>query len=204
MDFFRKHLRKKNKNSIEEQNAQNEKKWKELEISTDTQNKKEGNPDFAKRKFDFNEGMEQVLEVEYEKEREVGVKLFFSNDEWTTFSRNYKERVNDNFIRFTIQVARKTNASLISGGNFDFGDDFDSGYTLFVLFKYNDKKLLSDVSKILRSKKFGCLPTNFSIHAHLNDKNPTDDTAKEILSQITDELSSHITHDIFDKNGNTL
>ena len=50
MDFFRKHLRKKNKNSIEEQNAQNKEKWKELGISTkfDTQNRIAWNTVMAK------------------------------------------------------------------------------------------------------------------------------------------------------------
>ncbi len=153
-----------------------------------TENEKEVNPDFAKRKFDFNDGLEQVVEVLYEKKREVDVKLFFSNDNWSTFSRNYKERVNDNFVRFIIQISRKTNAKLIGGGNFDFNDDFSKGYTLFVLMKYSDKRLLSTISTILRSKKFGCLPTNFSIHAHLNDENPTEEDGKQILSEITGQL----------------
>lgn len=57
------------------------------------------------------------------------VKLFFTNNDWTTFSRNYKEQIDDNFIRFTIDIAAKTRSSLISGGNYDFKDDFDKGYT---------------------------------------------------------------------------
>ena len=136
------------------------------------------NPDFSKREFNFNDGLESVVEVSYEKEREVDVKLFFSNNDWTIFSRNYKEKVGDNFVRFIIEVSKKTNASLISGGNYDFNDDFSKGYSLFVLMKHGDKKLLSQISTILRSKKFGCLPTTFSIHAHLNDENPTEDYAK--------------------------
>ena len=54
--------------------------------------------------------------------------------------------------------------------------------------KYSDKKLLSILSNTLRNKKFGCLPTNYSIHAHLNDENPNEDNAKEILREISTEL----------------
>lgn len=147
----------------------------------------EYNPDFSKRKFNFNDGLERVIEITYAKDREVDVKLFFSDNDWTTFSRNYKEKVYDNFVRFIIEVAKKT--TLISGGNYDFNDDFSKGYTLFVMMKHGDKKLLSQISDILRNKKFGCLPTTFSIHAHLNDEHPTEDRAKQILSEITDELS---------------
>lgn len=190
MGFFRRRKvdLKDNKPLYPKNFKKNNKKSKN-ESETESKPEPTPNPDFGKRKFDFNEGLESVVEVVYEKEREVDVKLFFSNDDWSTFSRNYKERVHDNFIRFTIEVARRTNSSLISGGNYDFNDDFAKGYTLFVLMKYSDKKLLSKVSTVLRSKKFGCLPTNFSIHAHLNDENPTEDNAKQILSDITDELS---------------
>ena len=146
------------------------------------------NPDFTKRQFDFNEGLERVFQISYQEEQKIDVKLFFSQDDWTTFTRNYKEKIKDNFVRLIIEVSKKTNTSLISGGNYDFNDDFSKGYTLFVLMRYSDKKLLSVISNTLRNKKFGCLPTNYSIHAHLNDENPNEDDAKEILNEISTEL----------------
>ena len=148
----------------------------------------EENPDFAKRQFDFNEGLERVIQISYQEEQEIDVKLFFSQDDWTTFTRNYKEKIKDNFVRLIIEVSKKTNTSLISGGNYNFNDDFSKGYTLFALMRYSDKKLLSVISNTLRNKKFGCLPTNYSIHAHLNDENPNEDNAKEILREISTEL----------------
>lgn len=148
----------------------------------------EENPDFSKRQFDFNEGLERVIQISYQEEREIDVKLFFSKDDWTTFTRNYTEKVKDNFVRLIIEVSKKTNSSLISGGNYNFNDDFSKGYTLFVLMRYSDKKLLSVISNILRDKNFGCLPTNYSIHAHLNDENPNEDNAKEILREISTKI----------------
>ena len=158
------------------------------DVAYQSKEEKPGNPDFDKRVFNFNDGLERVVEVSYDQEREVGVKLFFSRDDWSTFNRDYKERVHDNFVRFIIEATRKTNASLISGGNYDFNDDFLKGYTMIVIMKYSDKKLPSQISSILRSKKFGCLPGNFSIHAHLDDEYPTEEKAREIVSEITSKL----------------
>jgi len=149
-----------------------------------------GNGDFTKREFDFDDGLQSVIEIAYDKEQEVPVKLFFSRDDYSMFSRNYTEKVKDNFVRFVIDVAGTTRSIMVSGGNYDFKDDFDKGYTLFVIMKYRDRKLLARISKILRSKNFGCLPTNYSIHAHLNNDFPTEDYAKSILKDITTDLTN--------------
>ncbi len=150
------------------------------------------NPDFTKRKFNLDNKLERIIEVVYEKDQDIDVKLFLSSNEWSTFSRNYKEKVSNNFIRLLIDVSKKTNSSLISGGRYDFNDDFSKGYSLFVVFRYRDTKLISMISDILRKHRFGCLPTNYSIHAHLNNDHPTEEKAKELLSQITDELSKSV------------
>jgi|TARA_B110000467_G_C18040785_1_gene325758 hypothetical protein len=169
------------------------KKWKKIMKDYDYENSNKSkqlveNPDYNKREFNFNEGLERVFQISYQEEQEIDVKLFFTQNDWTTFSRNYKETIKDNFVRLIIEVSKKNNTSLISGGNYNFNDDFSKGYTLIVLMKYSDKKLLSVISNTLRNKKFGCLPTNYSIHAHLNDENPNEDNAKEILNEISTEL----------------
>jgi hypothetical protein len=169
------------------------KKWKKTMKDYDYENSNKSkqlveNPDYNKREFNFNEGLERVFQISYQEEQEIDVKLFFTQNDWTTFSRNYKETIKDNFVRLIIEVSKKNNTSLISGGNYNFNDDFSKGYTLIVLMKYSDKKLLSVISNTLRNKKFGCLPTNYSIHAHLNDENPNEDNAKEILNEISTEL----------------
>ena len=121
-------FRRKNKRTIEEQNRHNEKIWKK-EIS-DEPEEKLTNPDFTKREFNLNNESEKVIQVVYEEGQEVDVKLFLSSNEWSTFSRNYKEKVNDNFIRLLIDISKRTDASLLSGGNYNFNDDFEKGYSL--------------------------------------------------------------------------
>lgn len=163
-------------------------------INPSTQTQYDENRNFTQRNFNFESGMDKVIQISYSDKREVGVKLFFSKDDFSIFSRNYTENKTDNFIRLIIDISRKTNSALISGGNYDFNDSFDKGYTLFVMFKYFDKKLLSQISEILRNKKFGCLPTNYSIHAHLAEDEPTIESAKEILSEITDKIKFNLSN----------
>ncbi len=180
---------KKEIKKAEKEKAKAEKKFEEGKIQI---NYNAINPDFAKRQVNFHDGLESAIEVEYKKKREVNVKLFFSHDDFPIFSRNYTERKEDNFVRFIIQVARKTNTKLISGGNYDFDDDFSKGYTLFVILKYGDEELFAKILELLRTKKFGCMPSNFSIHAHLNNDYPMESEAKQILSEITVELTNSL------------
>ena len=156
----------------------------------------EENPDFALKQFDFSQGLERVIEVTYNKEKEVDVKLFFSTDkdEWSTFVRNYKEKVKDNFIRLNIEPSKRTNSGLISGGNYEFNDDFDAGYTLRVSMKYSDKKLMAKITSVLRDNNFGCLPsTKFTVDAHRNFEHPTEYEAEKILASITDRIYQKLT-----------
>ena len=147
------------------------------------------NENFATKTFDFNDGLESVIELNYRAPKESKVKLFFSNDDFKTFSRNYTELKDDNFIRFVIRVAGKAYSSLISGGNYDFNDSFDTGYTMFVSMKYNDPQLMSIISNVLRKHNFGCLPAKHTIHAHKNEKHPINHNAAKLLSEITKDVS---------------
>lgn len=159
----------------------------------ETKNNENLNDKFALKQFNFNDGLESVIEVSYGAPRESKVKLFFSNDDFTTFSRNYTEKIKDNFVRLTIQPSTRANASLISGGNFDFNDSFDKGYTLTVSFRREDSKLLAVISQILRSEGFGCLPSKFSIIAHQNSSvYPTGVAAVELLSKLNYKIAPAI------------
>jgi hypothetical protein len=154
------------------------------------------NPNFALKQFDFSKGLERVIELTYNKEKTVDVKLFFSSDkeEWSTFVRNYTEKVKDNFIRLKIDVSRKTYSSLISGGNYSFNDDFDIGYSFNVSMKYGDDKLMHQITTILRANNFGCLPaTKFTVDAHRNYEHPTKFEAEQILASITDMIYQKLT-----------
>lgn len=146
------------------------------------------NDKFSLKQFDFNKGLESVIEVSYGVSRESKVKLFFSTNDFKTFGRNYTEKISDNFVRLIIQPSTRANASLISGGNFDFGDSFEKGYTLFVSFRREDSELLARISSVLRSENFGCLPSKFTIIAHRNDDFPLEHVAVEILTKLNDKL----------------
>lgn len=79
--------------------------------------------------------MEKIIELEYNEERIVDIKIFLSNKnkDWIRFTRNYQEKIDHNIIHLKINpTENKTNARLISDGNFDFNDSSDSGYSLLV------------------------------------------------------------------------
>ena len=151
------------------------------------------NENFGNKIFDFNKGLESVIEINYKSPKESMVKLFFSKDDFETFSRNYAEKVEDNFIHFLIKVATKTRSSLLSGGNYEFNESDDAGYTLSVSMKYEDSQLLSVISDVLRSHKFGCYPSKHNILAGKNEKHPMEHHAIKLLSEITKDVSAAIT-----------
>jgi hypothetical protein len=191
-------FRKKKNYSVEELNKINQERWDKENSSKNKVNVKytgavgDFNDKFALKTFDFNNGLESVIEVSYGVPRENKVKLFFSNDDFSTFSRNYMEKISDNFVRLVIQPSTRANASLISGGNFDFNDSFEKGYTLFVSMRREDSNLLSAISNILRSENFGCLPSRFTITAHRNDKFPTTSFAVDLLSKLNNKIADDV------------
>lgn len=162
-------------------------------VPEQTENEQNLNDKFTLKQFNFNDGLESVIEVSYGAPRDSKVKLFFSNDDFTTFSRNYTEKIKDNFVRLTIQPTTRANASLISGGNYDFNDSFGKGYSLFVIIRREDPKLMSIISSVLRSENFGCLPSSrFTLTAHCNDDFPTENKAVEILSKLNYKIAPAI------------
>jgi len=179
--------------NLEDEKIESRIKNERLEEPTKTQKEQEGfNDNFAFKQFDFNDGLESVIEITYGVPRESKVKLFFTKDDFSTFSRNYTEKLKDNFIRLTIAPSSRANASLISGGNYDFNDSFDKGYSLFVSMRREDSKLMKVVSDVLRSENFGCLPTRFTISAHKNDDFPLEHKAVEILTKLNEKLTKAV------------
>ena len=151
------------------------------------------NDSFAIKQFDFNEGMESVIEVSYGAPRESKVKLFFSTNDFTTFSRNYTEKLTDNFVKLTIAVATRVNVSWNTGGNYDINSSDGPGYTLTVSLRHQDSQLLAVISNVLRSENFGPLPpSRFTISAHRNDNFPTEHEAVEILDKLNYKIAKAV------------
>ena len=120
--------------------------------------------------------------------------LFIDSIKNDETKRRYKNILN-RFLKLIpnqIYQAGKAYSSLIAGGNYDFNDSFDTGYTMFVSMKYNDPQLMSVISNVLRKHNFGCLPAKHTIHAHKNEKHPMNHLAAKLLSEITKDVSMAI------------
>lgn len=149
--------------------------------------------DFGKITYNLDSGLEAILVFDYSNPTPTKTRLFFSKENNTSlFSRDYLENTTHNAIHFKIEPARRKNAKLISGGNFDFNDSFDDGYSLVLSLKYGDQGLRKEIIDILSEERFGCLPSDFTIHAHLNSANPSESHATELLSGIVNRIAERI------------
>lgn len=93
--------------------------------------------------------------------------------------------IDSNSLKFSIEPITKHNTSkLISGGNFDFGDDFSAGYSLTISQKNQEKGLMKHIVKNLRHEGWACLYGDLTTHCHINEEYPTEDSAKEILNKV--------------------
>ncbi|NDB90950.1 MAG: hypothetical protein EB166_09130, partial [Thaumarchaeota archaeon] len=98
-------FRRKKNYSVEELNKINQERWEKDQPNKNKVNIKyadnvgDFNDKFVLKEFDFTNGLESVIEISYGVPRENKVKLFFSQNDFSTFSRNYSEKISDNFIR---------------------------------------------------------------------------------------------------------
>jgi len=93
--------------------------------------------------------------------------------------------VDSNKLRFKIEIVNKSNISrLISGGNYDFGDDFPKGYSLTISQTTRENELMNWVTKILRGECWACIYGEVTTHCHLKNDFPTIDGAKALLQKI--------------------
>lgn len=168
-----------------------------LSKTTRTHKDHKYNENFAKIKSNYSsDGLERIIELEYDKERIINTKIFLSEKqrEEVIYTRGYKEKIERNRIHLKINLNwNRSSARLISGGNFDFNDSTDNGYTIFVSMRFFEKPLFNQLISILRDNKFGCLSSNYTIHAHKDARYPTEHEAKKILKHVTDDISDKLT-----------
>ena len=149
--------------------------------------------EFRNISYNLDSGLEAILVFDYSFPTPSKTRLFFSKENNTAmFSRDYLANTTDNAIHLKIEPTTRRNAKLISGGNYDFNDSFDDGYSLVVNLKYGDPSLRKEIIDILREEGFGCLPADFTIHAHLNRIAPKESDAKNILSGIVKRVRERI------------
>lgn len=145
-------------------------------------------------RLDVQSDLEAVIHLNYSAPKDTKVKLFFSKQKSDAiFSREYIEKTKGNIIHVKIEPTSRRNAVLISGGNYDFNDSFEPGYSCTISFKHEDDNLKNISSQVLRKNGFGVLPTaKLTIHSHLNEKNPTHYRAEEILTSLVNEIKDNL------------
>lgn len=150
-------------------------------------------------------GLEAVIYVNYKEKIETKAKKFerkkrplfkriFGSKERYDFhpieTEEFKYKTYKNLINLKIETKYKRYFSKItSGGNYDFHDDFDDGYTLIVTIEHFDKKLQSEILKKLRRMNFLCYPSEYSAHCHINSEFPTENEARKLLTRILESIS---------------
>lgn len=146
---------------------------------------------FARIKFDFDNELEALFEIKYKNPTQSKVRLFFGREgNEIIYSRDYIESSKNNFVHIKIFPSRKQNSTQwIKKGVQDVGDNFEAGYTIEVLLRDAEPKLRKYLIDVLRSRRFGCLPAERTIHAHFDEPHPTEYKAEEILKNILDEIS---------------
>ncbi|MDC0159132.1 hypothetical protein OAJ55_00390 [Candidatus Nitrosopelagicus sp.] len=157
-----------------------------------------------------------IIDLEYSKERETELKELIKkkrkfSDKDLKVSRFGKKpspklfeletlesyisaiMIHSNQLKFETDSTRSKNVStLISGGNFDFGDDFSKGYTLIVSQKERDKPLMKFLAKYLRSQGWGCLYGDLTMHCHLKNESPSSDGTFEHLKKIVKYVKNEL------------
>lgn len=139
----------------------------------------------------YSDDLDAVIELKYVDGRIINAKTIFRDEknDWIS-SRENDAIIDHNLIHLQMKLSKnRVSARLISGGNFDFNDSSDTGYTLLVSMKFLEKSLLDSIMHILSENNFGCLSSNYTIHAHMDAKWPTETEAQVIIQRIANEIS---------------
>ena len=148
---------------------------------------------FTNISYDLDSEVEAIILFNYSQPKESRLKLFCSRENNTTiFSRDQLQTNSYNIVHLKIEPTTRKNAKLLSGGNYEFDDSFESGYSLVINLKYEDSKFRHDTIDILKQYEFGSMPSDYTIHAHLNKENPTLSEAKEIFAKIIQDIKNAI------------
>ena len=188
-------------------------------IKTDIKNSiKDQIPDDTfpvKTKLKFNlEHDTSMIELTYSQERRANLKQLikkkkqFSEEDLkqSRFKKNLKLyeleiieselipiMIDSNILKMQIDTTTFSKvSSMVSGGNFDFGDDFTRGYTLTVSQSERDTELMKYVVKFLQNLGWGCLYGEKSTHCHLQNDFPNTDDAIKILEDISTRINEDL------------
>lgn len=148
---------------------------------------------FAQIIQNFNSEFEAMIEFKYSKLKKTKVRYFFGKDEHQIHSKDFFEYSNKNYLHMLIIPSTKQSSTKwIKKGDFDVGDNFESGYALRIVLTKNDAELRSGIINILQKYGFGCLPAAHTLHCHLNNNCPNDEEAKELLKRIVNDITKSV------------
>lgn len=151
---------------------------------------KRSNP-ILKRELNFESGLEAIIEINFKDEQKIKSRYFLSkkNKDIIT-SRDFFETTDTNFFHLLIEVSRKgENTTWNKKGEKEVGDNFESGYTLVITLKFDDRFLRYVLIENLKEFGFGALPSAKTIHCHKDSSSPTTIDAKNLLREIVEKLS---------------
>lgn len=130
----------------------------------------------------------RVIAIGYNEPTKIKSKLFFSKEEkFFIFSKESESFSKHNVLHIEISKTNKqfqTSWLKPKDTGKSQGDNFESGYTLEIYFDYNDPELKKNLIERLNELGFGSLPSEYSISCHYDEKNPTDERAKDLLEQV--------------------
>jgi len=152
------------------------------------------NENFKKIIQAFDTKFEALIEIKYDKSRQSNLRYFFGHeDNEITRSKDFIVNIDSNYLYMCIiPTEHEFLASWNKPkGNFNIGDNYDSGYSGIISFKSEDKELRSEIIKIFMNNGFGCLPGTQTIHAHKNDETPNIQEAEKLLRIIIDDIENY-------------
>lgn len=169
----------------------------------------------VKTKLTYNSDIDEAtIELNYSQERKANLKQLikkkrkFTEDELkkSKFKKNLKLyeletieseitpiMIDFNVLKLQIDITTFSKvATLISGGNYDFGDDFTRGYTIKASQKERDVELMKYVVKTLQNRGWGCLYGELTTHGHYKHDFPTTENSQKMLKDISSLISNDL------------
>ena len=148
--------------------------------------------DFSRILNERDTEFDQIIEIEYDTPTTIKTKLFFNQEEKIGLrSKIFSEYSEKNVLHIHIEkTSKENNTTWNYGGQFEIGDNFESGYTMYISILHNDEKLRKTLIGILNKLNFGCFPSNYSIICHFDEEFPNEQGAKELLQLVIEKINS--------------
>lgn len=151
------------------------------------------------KSINIRDEKEALIQLDYGLLKKISRKVFYSkhntiSDFVPIFNKIAEGKTKTNLIHLKIEpVTDVTQISkLISGGMFDFRDDFTRGYTLIVSLAHQDGDLLKKILRIIHEKNFGCLSSDYSAHCHLSENEPNEQKAVEMMQFLKKRIEEEL------------